>query len=108
MSYTITITQTKKQEKEESGSYCQVGVVYVSQEEYEAMSYDEKKRYELQANGHWAKPLYDYPPKRLVVKEIEAKIFEQTVDTLDIKAVIKSINMEPASVATQRPASDKS
>jgi hypothetical protein len=96
MSYTITITQTKEQQKEEQGSYCVVGFEIISQQEYENLMGDDRKRWKYDAETQtWGRDKYDYPPKRLVVKTVESKIFEQTVETLDVKSVIQAVNAGP-------------
>jgi hypothetical protein len=103
MSYTITITQTKEQHKEESGAYCVVGRETISEAEHDELTGDDRKRWEYNPSTRtWSRDKYDYPPKRLAVKTVETKIFEQTVDILDIKSVIQAINQESAQVATPR------
>lgn len=95
MSYTITITQKKEIQKEDLGNYCQVGITCLQAAEYKALPFDDRKHFELKPDGTYVKPEYAYPPKRLVTKTVETKIFEQTVEELsisDVAAVIISIN----------------
>jgi hypothetical protein len=96
MSYTITITQTKEQQKEESGNYCVVGRESISASAYTQLSSEERKRFDLDPTGEtYSRDQYDYPPKRTVTKIVEMKVFEQTVEALDIKSVIRAVNAGP-------------
>lgn len=93
MSYTITITQKKEEQKEETGAYCAVGKETISQIEYDELTADNKKRWEYNPESQtWSRDKYDYPPRRLVVKTVEVKVFEQTVEELDLKEVIAAVN----------------
>ena len=96
MSYTITITQKKEEQKEEQGGYCQVGIQRISDIDYLQLTAKDRERYEPHSNGDWIKPLFDYPPKRVVTKTVDTKVFEQTVEELsiaDIVAVVNSIRI---------------
>jgi len=101
MSYKITIEQSKTIIVQERGEYRQVGTEYISDKVYKNLSYEDQKRYKAveHAEGHaresgaeWCKDVYDYPPKREVNKTINEKVLEQTVEDLDIPAVIRAIN----------------
>jgi hypothetical protein len=91
MSYTITIEETKTVCSDEQGAYCQDGREFISAQEYEALDFDDRKRFNLQADGMYARDTYSYPPKRTVVKQVSIKVYEQVVDTLDINLVILAV-----------------
>lgn len=91
MSYKITITETKTVEKEEQGSYTTLKQEYISRDKYDSLPFSEQKDWK-ESEGQYIKGIYGYPPLRLVSKEVETKIYEQTVEDLNITAVIEAVN----------------
>lgn len=102
MSYKITIEQIKTITNFESGGFGIVKKEYISQAEYEALYGDEKKEFKavqydkateaVDANAIYVRDVYGYPPKREVNKTVNEKVLEQTVEELDLPAVIRAIN----------------
>ena len=102
MSYKITIEQSKTITSLESGSFGIIKKKYISQAAYDTLYGDEKNEFKavqyakttetIDVNAIYVRDVYDYPPKREVTKTVNEKVLEQTVEDLDLPAVIHAIN----------------
>lgn len=101
MSYTITITESRKEDKKQRGDYTVTGFEFLSVVDYETLPFADKKNWK-EEDGQYSRPVYGYPPETVVTEEVSVKVFEQTVDFLNIKNVIQAVNQEPAHVAVKR------
>ena len=88
MPYTITITEIRTEKKKVQPDYCVIGTDEVARKP-EFLSLDEPDPKEPKTR---IVDVRGYPPA--VGREVEKKItlLEQTVDQMDLKAVIKAIN----------------
>lgn len=91
MPFTITITETKLVTTEETGAFCVVDEVPWTEDTIE----DKRKMFQSKEELLAANPLhkiYGYSPKRPITRTVETKVMEQTVEALDLAAVIKAVN----------------
>lgn len=104
MSYQITIKKIENVTREEPGPYGVIEELFISTEGYDELSFDERKKWqpvEMQEGyarakgGDYKKQIYGQTPKRPMTREVTATVFEQTVDDLDMAAVIKAVNRLP-------------
>lgn len=92
MSYKITITKVETNAVTKRGDFTTVEKrPWTEKELNEEMSshYGDRATF-LEKNP--LKPVLDYAPSWQGIETVETKVLEQTVETLDLAAVIKAIN----------------
>lgn len=93
MSYKITIEQIKEVTKIEQQKYQVIGQIHLTEEEYNSLDYGDRKSYtQVEALKPYIKTIYGNPPAQEVTRLEETKVLEQTVEDLDLPAVIRAIN----------------
>lgn len=91
MTYTITITKQESKTEMKQGSYHILSWEYLPQSAYDDLPFEERKKWKSE-DGQYCKPNYGYGPQQEVTTEVSKKVFEQTVEELDISAVIVAVN----------------
>lgn len=92
MSYTVTIKRVEEVTKEEEGKYCVLRYEYLGLDEMLALPPSEHKDWKKEDNGQYSKPVYGYAPAVKKTSQVETKLFEQTVEEIDVASVIVAIN----------------
>lgn len=94
--YKITIEEIKTEKVEKQESYVHLKSEFIGASDYHNLNYDQRKDYkEIEAPGstiQYEKKIFGYPGKVLFDREVTTKLYEQTVENLNIKAVLISIN----------------
>jgi len=90
--FRITVVQTTRQTRTARGEYQVIGERLVTQEEIDKANYVGSRVFE-------GTPIpmikeYGYLQDREITEDIEVKVYEQTVDTFDLKRVIAAVNNE--------------
>lgn len=91
MAYKITISKIETVTKIKRGEYCVVNERLITQAEIDEANYHDKQTL-LSDKGFPMKREYGYPGNVEYTENVDTKVFEQTVDALDVKAVIGAIN----------------
>lgn len=92
MKYKITITKVEEVEAKEDGQWTIVEKrPWTEKELGNAISsaYGDGKEF---VASNPLKEVRDYAPARVVSKQIETEVLKQTVESLDLAAVIKAVN----------------
>lgn len=92
MKYKIVITKVEDKTTREQGQWAVIEKrPWTEQELHEKMSshYGDRQGF-LEKNP--LNSVYGYTPEREVTAQEEVKVLEQTVETLDLAAVIKAVN----------------
>jgi len=94
MAFKITIVETKMSTKLKKDNYTVIGERLISQADLDKAGYDkETEKYRTAAQtGNLIIKEYGYAPSIEVDIEIETKVYEQAVESLDLKSVISAIN----------------
>lgn len=90
MPYKIVINRIEKEQVEERGEWRVIDKrPWTAAELSDAAPFAQTESF---AAKNPLKEICGYTPSRTVTREIDVKVLEQTVETLDIAAVIKAIN----------------
>src|SRR5262245_36629242 len=91
MPYKITIEEITQKTVTEKGEWCVVEKRLRTKDEWEEIEkfIAESQRAKI---GDIQQEVYGYAPDRTVTRETQRTIYEQRVETLDIKDVIASVN----------------
>jgi len=92
MSYTVTIKRVEEVTKEEEGKYCVLRHEYMDELKLSYLPATEQKDWKKEDNGQFSKPVFGYAPTVRKTSQVETKLFEQTVEEIDIASVIVAIN----------------
>jgi hypothetical protein len=86
------IKKTETVTTQEQGKWSVVERQFISEQEFDKLDYDEKKKWERHNSDQFAKSIYGYPPVLQVISTEEIKVYEQVVNDLDLVAVIQAVN----------------
>lgn len=90
MSYKIIITRIEQEKQEKDGEWTVIdNRPWTEKELAESARYSREEEF---AKTTPLKEIRGYAPPREVIVNVDVKVLEQTVDTLDLAAVIKAIN----------------
>src|SRR5690242_8766167 len=99
MSYKITITRTENVQSEEDGNWVVIETRPLTDKEMlstmdniERFGGEQYQKDRLKELRQEKKEVRGYAPKRTVIKQVEEKVFEQVVETIDLAAVICAAN----------------
>lgn len=92
MNYTVIIKRVEEVTKEEDGKYCVLRYEYMDESKLSYLPVTEQKDWKKEDNGQYSKPLFGYAPPTKKTSQVETKLFEQTVEEIDIASVIVAIN----------------
>lgn len=95
MAFKITIERIEQAPEKIRGKYQEVGVRYIDAEEYSKLKANREDgwdRWKRLDNGQYEQPEYGYLKDEETVKNVTTRVFEQTVEELNLKAVITAIN----------------
>lgn len=94
--FKITIEEIKEIEIEKQGTYAQFSSEYLDSKDFHTLSYEAQRGYkQIEApNGtvQYEKNIYGYSPNTKVITDQITKLYEQTVDSIKLSDVIKSVN----------------
>ena len=96
--YTITITKKEDVALMTRGDHSQISTKYLSKREYNKLSHGDRKDWKRIDNEQYQKTVWEYPPPVESTKTIETKVYEQTVDSIDITGVITAVNTHRGSL----------
>lgn len=93
--YKVTIEKIEQKEVTKKGDYSRLSYAYLSEDQYMQLPYEEKKEWNtntLEGEKPYRKALYGHLPDTTEIQTIEAKIYQQTVEELDIAKIVAGIN----------------
>lgn len=91
MKYKITITKVKEVEVTEQGPYTVIDTRPWTKNEIGQQNFFGKSENDWIENNP-VKEVRGYAPNRTIKREQETEVLKQTVETLDLAAVIKAVN----------------
>lgn len=93
--FKVVITRVEEKKTTKNGGYTVMDTEYISREEYNGLVHDEKRKWELIESGQYRHEIFGYPPEQQVTALSETKCYEQTVEAMDLIAVIRAVNGIP-------------
>ena len=92
MSFKVTIEETKTVTVYKSQGYELLRKEHATEESFSGIPHDERKEYKRNEDGTYTREIYGWSAKTDVPTTESKKIYEQTVEELDITQVVSVIN----------------
>lgn len=97
MSYKITVQKIERIPQIKRGDHTMVGKQYLNAQQYEDLPFGEQRNWKkIVTDDHgteqYVREVYDYAPNWEGFSDVDVKIYEQTVDNLDMTSLVAVVN----------------